>query len=704
MNHTASEQSPASPPSSAPPPSHPKPKGPPVLVVALVLLIIAGVFSLGVFVGPRFDPAARTRGASAASATHDHSTMAGMAAQPDAASPEQSAASGDMPGMPGMQVLPAESDVFQPIIPPGETHTDHDTFYTCSMHPWVLLPEDGSCPICQMDLTPIDVGESGSDLVIDPAYTQNLGVRIEPVILGPVVRTIRTVGVVAVDETRIFDVNLKVSGWIETVHVGSVGAPVDAGEPLFDLYSPQLYAAASQYLIARNAVLDSVRRSGSDSSDTDARRLLNDARRQLEFFDLTSSQIEALDRAGEPSRTVPILSPHVGVVLAKHANEGMRAEPGMRVYQIADLSHIWVMVSLYEHQLPFVEVGQNATVTLSYLPGQSLEGRVTYLYPTLDPQTRQAQVRIELDNPEGMLKPGMFATVTLERRHAERSPLVSRAAIIDTGRRQVAIVSLGNGRFQPRDVRVGVETDNGLVEVLSGLEPGELVVTSGQFLLDSEARLRENLAKMFRGDAGTPSSSRAPSSPAITPNPKPASSSPGTTPPRETSTPPPLLSDDVERALGDALTNYLAIGDLLAGDTIAGLLTPAQKITAAIGRLGAIEHPTSGRFDRSHPELHDIAHQAGLIARTMTLPAARDAYADLSAAFVTLLRATGVPSGMTITLEAVHCPMYQPSSGARADWIQLGGEVRNPYLGASMLHCFDTRAPLPVADRAGDAP
>jgi multidrug efflux pump subunit AcrA (membrane-fusion protein) len=244
-------------------------------------------------------------------------------------------------------------------------------YYTCGMHPWVILPRPGDCPICHMELTPIDPAKFTGEITIDPVVVQNMGVRVEPVTTGPLTRTIRTVGTVDYNERSIRDVNTKVAGWIEKLHVDFVGAKVRAGDPLFDLYSPQLYAAQEEYLLAwRNR-----------DQSPNAASLLEAARTRLQYFDITDEQINQLEQKGEPSKTLTILSPHTGVVIAKHANEGMQVDPGMQVYRIADLSKVWVLVTLYEYQLPYVEAGMKAAMTLPYIPGQTFQGEVIYIYP-----------------------------------------------------------------------------------------------------------------------------------------------------------------------------------------------------------------------------------------------------------------------------------------------------------------------------------
>ena len=315
------------------------------------------------------------------------------------------------------------------------------------MHPWVILPEPGPCPICGMDLVPLDADKFTGELAIDPVVVQNIGVRTQPVTTGPLVKSIRTVGDVDYDETRVTDINTKFSGWIEDLEIDSVGAPVEKGDVLFTVYSPALYSAQEEYLLAFRNVQEGV----AATADTN-RQLLDSARTRLKFFDISDEQIAEVEDRGEAQKTLAVRSPYTGVVIEKMAVEGMQITPGMRVYRIADLSEVWVQATVYEYQLPYVKQGQAATMTLSYLPGETFEGKVVYIYPYLNEKTREAIVRLEFDNPEGRLKPGMFANVMLQNTLADEATLVPQAAVIETGKRQVAFVSLGEGRFEPRDV------------------------------------------------------------------------------------------------------------------------------------------------------------------------------------------------------------------------------------------------------------
>jgi RND family efflux transporter MFP subunit len=551
----------------------------------------------------------------------------------------------------------------------GEGSSGATQYYTCGMHPWVILPRPGECPICHMKLTPLDPAKYTGQVTIDPVVVQNIGVRVGPVTEGPLVRTIRTVGTVDYDETRVRDVNTKIAGWIEELHVDFLGATVEQGEPLFEVYSPALFQAQEEYLLALRTQRDrGVERPGQPLD------LVASARTKLELFDVTPRQIEALARAGLPSRTMSVLSPHTGTVIAKHANEGMRIEPGMQVFRIADLSSIWVLVTLYESQLPFVTEGQRAVMSLAYIPGQTFEGRIVYIYPYVDTRTREVQVRLEIENPTGLLKPGMFATVELQSTLKREAVLVPRAAVISTGTRSVAFVSRGEGRFEPREVRLGAETGEGQVEVLDGLKPGELVVTSGQFLLDSESRVREALAKMIRGNLASEQTAEVATTGASELDSLPAPFAAG---------------------LADALRAYFAIGDRLAVDSESGIAEPARSLGAALDQVIGVPIPTDEHFWHRHTEAAVARGKALELASAPDLATAREVFADLSVALDKLVRATGVPPGLDVGVQSLHCPMFREGQGG-ALWLQPAGAVRNPFFGAMMLECFDRREALPV--------
>ena len=553
-------------------------------------------------------------------------------------------------------------------------------FYTCGMHPWVILPKPGDCPVCHMKLTPLDPAKFTGEITIDPVITQNIGVRVAPVVSGPLIRTIRTVGKVDYDETGVRDINTRFDGWVEKLHVDYVGARVEAGQPLFDVFSRELYSAQEEYLIAL--------RSSNDQGPSvefvpgvgkDREKNLEAARRRLLLFGIGPEEIERLELDGKVSRTMTITSPWSGLVTEKHAFEGMRITPGMLAYRIADLSEVWVLVTLYEYQLPFVQEGQSAVMTLAYLPGQRFEGKVEHVYPWLDEKTREARVRLEFENPDLLLKPGMFATVELEGLLSVDRTLAPREAIIDTGERQIAFVSLGTGKFEPREVRMGVQARDGMVEVLSGLRPGELVVTSGQFLLDSEARIREALGKMIRGGmAGEQERTAVLAGPS------------------ELQTLPEELAND----LSALLDRYFDIGAKLSADQLEGTALPAREIGAAVDRLLKHGIPDRPHFWHEHEEVARIRGKALELASSEEIEDARLRFGDLSIALTRLLGATGIPSGYGKEVREVRCPMFGEGQGGSI-WLQPAGDVRNPYFGSVMLECFDQIRELPVTEQAG---
>ena len=554
--------------------------------------------------------------------------------------------------------------------------------YTCGMHPWVVLPKPGDCPICHMALTPIDPAKFTGEIAIDPVVVQNMGVRVQPVVTGPLTKTIRTVGTVDYNERTIRDVNIKTPGWIEKLHVDFIGAHVKAGDPLFELYSPQLYAAQEEYLLA---LKNRGQAGSSDATGTEnnAADLLDSARTRLEFFDISDKQIADLERSGKPAKTMTISSPYSGVVIAKHANEGMKVDTGMQVYRIADLSKVWVLVTLYEYQLPYVEAGMKATMTLPYIPGQTFEGKVIYVYPYLETKTREVQVRLAFENPNNLLKPGMFANVQLTNTLAAEKTLVPRSAVIDTGERQVAFVSQGEGKFEPRDVQMGIQTGDGMVEVISGLKPGEMVVTSGQFLIDSEAKMREALAKMVKGDLASDQKATAEVAGASKLD---------------------KLPEPVAAGLDQALQQYLAIADTLASDRVEGVSGHAEKLASSLDALIKLDMPDDPHFWHAHQDAVAKARANALkLIDTTDLEQARLEFADISTAMQTLLMDTGIPPGFGKEVQTLHCPMYRKGQGGTI-WLQTAGDVRNPYMGSKMLECFDKRESMPVTGMSQQMP
>ena len=328
---------------------------------------------------------------------------------------------------------------------------------------------------------------------ISPERQQLIGVKIGTVEIKPLEKVIRTVGRVDYDEKRLTTISPKIGGWIEDLFVDFTGRFVQQGEPLLTLYSPELVSTQEEYLLALRAKKELVKSpfpevAGSGSS------LAESARRRLKLWDINDDQIKALEESGQPRKTLTLYSPFSGIVLEKVAYKGMNVMPGMALFKLADLSIVWLYADIYEYELPFIRLGQQAAIQLSYLPGELFTGKAIYIYPSLNPETRTAKVRFEIPNPHGKLKPEMYANVEIKVQLG-RKLTVPEGAIIDTGIRQLAIIDKGSGYFEPREVKVGAKVDN-YYEVIRGLKAGERVVTSANFLIDSESKLKEAVGGM----------------------------------------------------------------------------------------------------------------------------------------------------------------------------------------------------------------
>ncbi len=368
--------------------------------------------------------------------------------------------------------------------------------YQSGMHPWIVEDAPGQCPICGMDLQPVPVsGAAAGTVEIDAVTQQNIGVRTAPVEVRSISRDLRATGVFAASDRAREVVSLKVSGWVERLYVDAEGDRVRAGQPLLELYSPQLVSTQEEYLLAlRNREL-----LGGGDGD----RLVEAARRRLALFDISPAQIERLESTGEVTRTLTIYAPASGTVVEKRVVEGMQATAGMALMEIVDLSRLWLQVDVPEQDLGWVDVGTRAVVRLESQPGTELTGQVEYVYDTLDPATRTGTARVSVPNPGRRIKPGMFATATLFGAPSEAHPTVPSEAVIRTGDEAVVILALGEGQFRPQPVTLGEEGE-GAVQILAGLDGGETIVTSAQFLIDSEARLAAAVGAMAAGTDTAP--------------------------------------------------------------------------------------------------------------------------------------------------------------------------------------------------------
>jgi Cu(I)/Ag(I) efflux system membrane fusion protein len=328
---------------------------------------------------------------------------------------------------------------------------------------------------------------------------QMLGVRAEPVMRQSLARSVRAVGTIEINERGQHTVSPKFEGWIEKLHVNTTGQAVARGQPLAEVYSPELVSAQREYLIAYNAT----KRLAGAGADAQAgvQQLAAAALERLRNWDISEQQLARLRETGEPRRTLTLIAPASGVIVKDPPVAGMRFMPGEPLFRIADLSRVWLIGDVFEQDLALVRVGTKATLAVAAYPDRTFPGEVTFVYPTLNAETRTARVRIELANPQGQLKPGMYGTVQIDAGPKREVLTVPDSAVIDSGTRQVLLVSLGEGRFEPRDVKVGAR-GGGFVEVLSGVKEGESVVTRANFLIDSESNLKAALSG-FNADKNT---------------------------------------------------------------------------------------------------------------------------------------------------------------------------------------------------------
>ena len=367
-----------------------------------------------------------------------------------------------------------------------------------------------------MDYIPVYADEktSAGQVKISLDKVQKLGVRTEPVSSRELVRTVRAVGKFQLDERRLHTVTTKFEGYIEKLYVNATGQPVKRGQPLMEVYSPELVSAQEEYLIAwkgRQSL-----KNGTEESQTGVAQLAEGALKRLRNWDISDAQLQRLQREGKATHTLTLYSPASGVVLEKAAVQGMRFMPGEPLFKIADLSAIWLLADVFEQDLALVHVGQSVKISVDAYPEKELTGKIAYIYPTVTPETRTAKVRVELANPGGMLRPDMYANVQLVSGHGKAKALtVPDSAVIDSGTRQVVLVQRAEGLFEPREVKLGMRSD-GYAEVLQGLSEGENVVVSANFLIDAESNLKAALDS-FGGHSGHGSTKPAVANPAPAP-------------------------------------------------------------------------------------------------------------------------------------------------------------------------------------------
>jgi membrane fusion protein, copper/silver efflux system len=385
---------------------------------------------------------------------------------------------------------------------PGQAASDTERkilYWVDPMHPAYRSDKPGTAPDCGMDLVPVyeDGGEVANlppgVVKINHEKQQLIGVTYDTVAYRQISKTLRAVGRVAYDETKVSHVHSRTEGWIEDVFVDFIGKAVRKGEPLVSIYSPDLLQTQQEFLLAikgRRELSESSFRGAASGADS----LYESTRRRLQLWDISEDQISEVERTGRPIKALTLPSPASGIVLTRNAYPKLRVMPETELYSIVDLSSVWIVADLFEYEAQDVVIGQTATVTLAYMPGRPFKGQISYIYPQMDNTTRTLKVRIEVVNPNLALKPDMYGNVELSTNFGKKL-VVPQEAVMDSGSEQVVFVALEGGYFEPRRVGLGQKVDNNYV-VLSGLRAGERIVTSGNFLIDSESKLKSASGSM----------------------------------------------------------------------------------------------------------------------------------------------------------------------------------------------------------------
>ncbi|MDD3179943.1 MAG: efflux RND transporter periplasmic adaptor subunit [Opitutaceae bacterium] len=611
-------------------------------------------------------------------------------------------------------------------------HAAEKQLYTCGMHPQIIRNTPGDCPICGMKLQPVRAnapayasagerkiryyqstmmpgevsGKPGKDsmgmemepvyeaganaaisIQIDAATIQRMNLKTDVAIRGPVRREIRTVGTIAFNEQGIREITTKYEGWIDKLYVDATWASVKAGDPLFEIYSPDLYNAQLNYLLA-------VRSEGAGGGP-----LTRAAFARLQLFDVPADFLAEVVRTGEARRTFVFRSPADGVVIEKMAVAGQMIKPGERIYRLADLSTVWALTQVYESDLPFVRAGQAAAVHVTYGPDRTLNGQVALVLPQVEEQTRAATARIVLPNSDGLLRPGMFVDVRFSAQLAESAVLVPETAILRSGERNTVFIALPDGSFEPREVQPGARSEGGRYEVRNGLAAGERIVTSGQFMLDSESQLREAIQKMLKS---TPAASegKPPAAAAAERRPAPDARKvkyyQSTMISGETNSKPgkdsmgmdlvPVYDDGNPAAQAEtgATQDENPTTDLAFALADAAAALATDDLSGYHKQLPAVRAALAAYLRTDAQAVHGpLGKYSGAPADAIDLQTARRDFAPLSTAVADLTRAGHLHH--TAGLHIFECPMAPVVVKGR--WLQRTAELRNPFYGSAMPTC-----------------
>ncbi|MDA3789260.1 MAG: efflux RND transporter periplasmic adaptor subunit [Desulfobacula sp.] len=387
----------------------------------------------------------------------------------------------------GMDLVP----VYEDEVAKGSKSKERIIVYwKAPMDPTEIYEQPGKSKM-GMDLVPVYEDElvGGVDINIDPVVEQNMGLKIERVEKGLLHHTIKTYGHITIDETRTGIVSQKTGGWIEKLYADYTGFFVEKGQPLYEIYSPSILASQEEYLSAF--------KNFQKNKTSLNREILFSARQRLGYSDIADLEIDSIEKNGEVKKSILVRSPFTGVITQKNIIEGAFAKPGESLFTISDLSSVWVEAHIFEYEQNLVSKGQKVEMTLSYNPEKIYKGEISYIFPYLQKKTRDVIIRIAFENKHGELMPDMFAKIFINTGLHREGISIPSEAVIHSGERKIVFVTKGDGKFTPRKIQTGIYLDNGRVEILSGLAQNDRVVISGQFLLDSESKLREAIQKMI---------------------------------------------------------------------------------------------------------------------------------------------------------------------------------------------------------------
>lgn len=542
--------------------------------------------------------------------------------------------------------------------------TAQEAAWTCSMHPRIRQPEPGACPICGMDLIP--AGHDAASDATDQVVLSERALRLAQLQTAPVRRQgdataqIRLLGRVEPDESTRRAVTTWIGGRIDRLHVNTTGEQIRAGQTIATLYSPEVYAAHQDLLTAQSQAerLDAA----SPTAAGAARAALQTARDRLRLLGVPDAQIDRMAEAARPAQSVPIRSPFSGTVIERVATEGAYVETGSPLYRLADLGRLWIQLDAYESDLPRIEVGQEVTIQVDALPGERFTGRVAFVDPTVDPQRRTARVRVEVANPGGALRPGMFAEATVSSSapgELEAPLVIPASAPLFTGRRSVVYVERPGSdalAYEPRTVRLGPRLGE-VYPVVAGLSEGERVVIRGAFALDADLQIR-----------GGPSMMRLPDDRQDGPWAEVIQ-----------------LPTEQRARLGPVLRTYLGLQRALAADDHPAAVSAAAQLVTGLADVALPD--AAEAWSTASAQLRSHAQH---VARSADLAGARASFEPLSAEIEGVLRTFGNP--LDADLHVAFCPMADDNRGAR--WVQQGETIDNAYFGASMRRCGEIRAEI----------